>query len=47
MEEKNPMDKSRKHYSPQQKVAILGEHLIEQVPVSEVCEKAQIHPTQN
>ena len=44
MEEENPMDKSRRHYSPEQKVAILREHLIEQVPVSEVCEKHQIHP---
>jgi hypothetical protein len=31
MEEENHVDKSRKHYSPQQKVAIFGEHLIEQV----------------
>ena len=28
-----------------QKVAILREHLVEQMPVSEVCEKHQIHPT--
>src|SRR6516162_5385337 len=28
-----------------QKVAILREHLVEQLPVSEVCEKHQIHPT--
>ena len=31
MEEENPLEKSRRHYSPQQKVAILREHLIEQV----------------
>ena len=45
MEEENPMEKPRRHYSPEQKVAILREHLIEQVPVSELCEKHQIHPT--
>jgi transposase len=45
MEEENPMEKSRRHYSPQQKVAVLREHLIEQVPISELCEKHHIHPT--
>src|SRR6516162_4845696 len=45
MEEEGPMEKSRRHYSPEQKVAILREHLVEQMPVSEVCEKHQIHPT--
>jgi transposase len=45
MEEENPMEKPRRHYSPQQKVAILREHLIEQVPISELCEKHHIHPT--
>jgi transposase len=45
MEEEEPMEKSRRHYSPQQKVAILREHLIEQVPISELCEKHHIHPT--
>lgn len=39
------MEKSRRHYSPQQKVAILREHLIEQVPISELCEKHHIHTT--
>ena len=39
------MERSRRHYSPQQKVAILREHLIEQVPISELCEKHHIHPT--
>jgi transposase len=45
MEEENPKERRRRHYSPEQKVAILREHLIEQVPVSELCEKHQIHPT--
>jgi transposase-like protein len=45
MEEENPVEKTRRHYSPEQKVAILRQHLIEQVPVSELCEKHQIPPT--
>ena len=40
-----PRGKVSGHYSPQQKVAILREHLIEQVPISELCEKHHIHPT--
>jgi len=36
---------TRRHYTPQQKVAILREHLIEHTPVSDVCDKHQIHPT--
>jgi len=39
------MPKSRKQYSPKEKAAILREHLIDQVPVSDVCEKHGIHPT--
>jgi hypothetical protein len=34
-----PMEKTRRHFTPQQKVAILREHLIEHVPVSEVFVK--------
>jgi transposase-like protein len=33
----------RKHVSPQQKVLILREHLENQVPLSELSEKHQIH----
>jgi transposase len=45
MAEEDPMEKTRRHFSPEQKVAILRHHLIEQVPISELCEKHQIHPT--
>ena len=31
--------KPRKQYSPQEKVAILREHLLEGKPISEVCER--------
>ena len=37
--------KPRKHYTPQEKVAILREHLLEGQPISEVCERHQIQPT--
>ena len=36
----------RRHHSPEEKVKILRQHLLEGVPISEVCEKARINPTQ-
>jgi transposase-like protein len=39
------MEKPRRQFTPQQKVAILREHLIEQVPVSDLCDKHKLHPT--
>ncbi len=39
------MKKERKHYTPEEKVAILRRHLLEQVPVSELCEKQGLQPT--
>ncbi len=33
---------ARKNFTPEQKVAILREHLLEKVPVSQVCEKHEI-----
>jgi transposase len=38
--------KERKNYTAQEKVAILRRHLVEHVPVSEVCEQNHIQPTQ-
>ena len=40
-----PMEKTRRQFTPQQKVAILREHLIEEVPVSDLCDKHKLHPT--
>ena len=37
------MSKPRKHYSAVEKVAILRRHLLERVPVSDLCD--QYHPT--
>ena len=39
------MDKKRKHHSPQEKAAILREHLINRVPVSDLCDQHGLHPT--
>lgn len=39
------MEKKRRRYSPQEKTAILREHLINKVPVSDVCDRHGLHPT--
>ena len=39
------MEKTRRQFTPQQKVAILREHLVERVPVSDLCDKHKLHPT--
>src|SRR3954462_8470414 len=39
------MKKQRKHYAPEEKVAILRRHLLEQVPISELCDKHGLQPT--
>jgi len=38
--------KKRRHFSAEEKVRILREHLLEQTPISDVCEKYQISPNQ-
>ena len=39
------MRSDRRHFTGAQKLAILREHLIEKVPLSEVCRKHDIQPT--
>ena len=39
------MRKERKHYGAEEKVAILRRHLVEKVPVSDVCEQYGLQPT--
>lgn len=39
------MRKNRKNYTPEEKVNILKEHLVNGVPVSDVCDQYQLHPT--
>ena len=38
------MGEKRRHYTSEQKVAILREHFIDKKPVSEVCEKHDLAP---
>jgi transposase len=33
------MTQQRRHFTPEQKVALLREHLVDKVPVSDLCEK--------
>ena len=39
------MRKPRKNYTPVEKVAILGRHLIDRVPISDLCDEHQLSPT--
>ncbi|WP_165234573.1 transposase [Aquisphaera insulae] len=39
------MRKPRKNYTPVEKVAILRRHLIDQVPVSDLCDEHKLSPT--
>ena len=37
--------KERRHFTGQEKVAILRRHLVEKIPVSDLCEEHGLHPT--
>ena len=37
--------KKRQRFSPAQKVVIVRRHLLEEVPVSDLCDEHGIHPT--
>jgi len=39
------MRKPRKNYTPAEKVAILRQHLIDHVPISDLCDKYQLPPS--
>ena len=39
------MSRKRTNYSPEEKVAILKRHLVERVPVSDLCDQHGLHPT--
>ncbi|GAB6162500.1 hypothetical protein JCM12298_16590 [Desulfothermus naphthae] len=39
------MGKKRRHYTPEEKVMILKKNLLENVPVLDVCDEYNIHPT--
>jgi transposase len=39
------MNSERRHFSPQEKIAILKRHLLEGTPVSTICDQLGIAPT--
>ena len=39
------MKKTRKHYTAKEKVAVLRRHLLEQEPISKLCEELGLQPT--
>ena len=39
------MKKQRKHYTPEEKVAILRRHLVEGMPISGLCDELRLQPT--
>jgi transposase-like protein len=39
------LKRQRKNYTAEEKVAILRRHLLEQVPISDLCEEHGLHPT--
>ncbi len=39
------MSQERKHYTPEEKVAILKRHLVEKTPVSDLCDELGLNPT--
>jgi transposase len=39
------MRKPRKNYTPAEKVAILRRHLLDRIPVSDLCDEHQLQPT--
>ena len=39
------MSQTRKHFAAAEKVAILRRHLLEQAPISDLCDEYSIHPT--
>ena len=39
------MNSERRHFTPQDKVAALKRHMLELVPVSEICDQLGIAPT--
>lgn len=39
------MSKSRKHYTAEEKVAILRRHLLEHEPISKLCDEHGLQPT--
>jgi len=41
--EENRVKKTRKHYTPDEKVAVLRRHLLNQEPISKLCDELGLH----
>jgi transposase len=39
------MKKKRKKYTPEQKVTIIKKHLLDKIPLSDLCDEYDLHPT--
>src|SRR5271167_406226 len=46
MNSSNNSNKQRRHFPDHDKVAILKRHLIDKVPVSDLCDELDLHPNQ-
>jgi len=40
------MEQKRRHFSPEEKVAVLRRHLLDKVPVSDLCDELGLQPNQ-
>ncbi len=40
------MSKQRRHFADHEKVAIIKRHLLEKVPISDLCDQLNIYPSQ-
>jgi len=38
-------EKKRRKFSPEEKVMILKKHLLENIPISDICDQYGLHPT--
>lgn len=45
MEQTPTTETNRRHFPAEQKIAILRQHLLEGVPISNLCDQHQINPT--
>jgi transposase len=46
MNSTNDSNRQRRHFADQDKVAILKRHLVDKVPVSDLCDELDIYPNQ-
>lgn len=46
MDKNGSNSRERRHFTPQQKVSIVKEHLVDGVAISDLCDRHRIQPTQ-